>query len=111
MKRRILECNDPTLPEGSKRFLFMCPGCKYGHCVITPRWSWNGSFEKPTFHPSVLTGENADFSARRCHSFVVDGKIQFLSDCHHDLASTTADLPVLDDDADEVDILMPEESP
>jgi hypothetical protein len=31
----------------------------------------------------------------RCHSFVVDGQIQFLGDCTHKLAGQTVPLPVL----------------
>jgi len=29
----------------------------------------------------------------RCHSFVVDGRIQFLQDSEHELAGQTVDLP------------------
>lgn len=51
-------------------------------------WQWNGSLDKPTLTPSILaTCENA-----RCHSYVTDGRIQFLSDCSHPLAGTTHDL-------------------
>lgn len=28
-----------------------------------------------------------------CHSFVTDGKIQFLNDCFHSLKGQTVDLP------------------
>lgn len=98
--KKILECQDPELPEGSRRFLFMCPGCKYGHCVITPRWQWNGRFDEPTFSPSVLTGHNPpDFNENRCHSFITDGNIQFLSDCWHELKGQTVALPDLDEEA------------
>lgn len=86
-----------------------------------PRWEWNGNTEKPTFTPSVLvTGrdftpkgeadyeawyaagcqKNADGSLHTfesadtvCHSFVTDGRIQFLGDCTHSLAAQTVDLP------------------
>lgn len=89
-----------------------------------PRWTWNGNAEKPTFTPSVLvTGRGftpkgqADFDAWRaagcpraehgepmqfenapsvCHSFVTDGRIQFLNDCTHPLAGQTVDLPPVD---------------
>lgn len=30
-----------------------------------------------------------------CHSFVTDGRIQFLGDCTHDLAGKTVDLPLV----------------
>lgn len=88
-----------------------------------PRWGWNGNAEKPTFTPSVLVwwdepanidnpealqrdldearrrrdaGEQnvkIPVAAKRCHSFVTDGRIQFLGDCTHALAGQTVDLP------------------
>jgi hypothetical protein len=81
---------------------FFCPGCKMLHRVnvYTPNdhtnamWTWNGSREYPSFSPSIhIVG--------RCHSFVRDGKIQFLPDCNHDLAGSTVDLP--DIPIDEID--------
>jgi len=46
-------------PDDGMRLLFRCPGCKavHGPSVGTgpgPRWTWNGSFDKPTFGPSLL---------------------------------------------------------
>lgn len=83
-----------------------------------PRWSYNGNPDAPTFIPSVLvrgtrfdlsdeevdalwdrmTGDRekmlADASTNfRCHSFVRDGRIQFLNDCTHALAGQMVDLP------------------
>ncbi|CAW27289.1 hypothetical protein PLES_25631 [Pseudomonas aeruginosa LESB58] len=69
-----------------------------------PRWSWNGSVDKPTFHPSILCRypwrllENGEREQVVCHSFVTDGRIQFLSDCTHHLAGQTVDLPQLEGD-------------
>lgn len=86
----------------------MCPGCGSTHRIqhgegSGPRWSWNGDAEKPTFSPSVLVTYPANPDAdeefkewrteRRCHSFVTDGRIQFLSDCTHEKAGQTVDLP------------------
>lgn len=100
---------------------FFCPGCRKMHVVFTgegkgPRWGWNGNAERPTFTPSVLVtgldfteaGEAAfeawhdagcptpapQFESRdvRCHTFVTDGRIQFLSDCTHELAGQTVDM-------------------
>jgi hypothetical protein len=28
-----------------------------------------------------------------CHSFIIDGRIQFLGDCDHELASQTVEIP------------------
>ncbi len=73
---------------------FMCPGCKTHHVIWhgigkPPRWDWNGDIDKPSFSPSILV-RGAIYI---CHSFVRNGQIQFLTDCTHDLAGKTVDLP------------------
>lgn len=76
--------------------LFLCPGCDAPHNVIIdpsrgrPCWTWNGSMDRPTFEPFVLVA-----GTFRCHSFVKDGRIQFLADSDHPLAGQTVDLPEL----------------
>ncbi len=85
-----------TGPRGGKLYLFHCPGCGCSHPfeVEAPGgsgWTWNGSLEKPTFSPSLLC--NGPWLERRCHSFVVDGRIQFLGDSYHELAGQKVDLP------------------
>jgi hypothetical protein len=71
----------------SQRFAFFCPGCKCAHW-FNNTWQFNGDVEKPTISPSILvTG------TKRCHSFVKEGNIQFLSDCDHELKDTTCELP------------------
>tara|TARA_R110002050_G_scaffold246395_3_gene384179 strand:- start:1053 stop:1391 length:339 start_codon:yes stop_codon:yes gene_type:complete len=57
-------------------------------------WTWNGDTEKPTLRPSVLvTGYCGDIDADfRCHSWINDGSVQFLSDCSHELANKTVEL-------------------
>ena len=73
---------------------FWCPGCdeahviRYGAANTGLGWTWNGSVDRPTLTPSVLA-----FGHQRCHSFVTDGKIQFLSDCTHSLVNQTVALP------------------
>jgi Family of unknown function (DUF6527) len=56
-----------------------------------PRWSWNGDLNWPTFSPSLLC--NGHDPKNRCHSFIKDGNIQFLSDCWQKLAGKTVELP------------------
>jgi len=88
--------------------IFRCPGCNDSHAINHgagpgPRWGWNGNADKPTFTPSVLVryGANPDAdeefkewrTERVCHSFVTDGRIQFLTDSTHELAGQTVDLP------------------
>ncbi|QDZ10502.1 DUF6527 family protein [Devosia ginsengisoli] len=85
-----------------------------------PGWGYNGVPDAPTFTPSVLfrsvrfKGGDEEFDrildtykfpeerermladkriAWTCHSFVTDGRIQFLGDCSHALAGQTIPLP------------------
>jgi len=82
---------------------FFCPGCGYDHAVTVngrmepynATWGWNGSMEQPTFTPSLLV--NAHYPETRCHSFVKDGKIQYLSDCYHKLKGQTVEIPEWED--------------
>ena len=102
------------------RIHFWCPGCKAVHGINFgegegPRWTWNGDVNKPTFMPSLLVTsghyipgnidgcwckynaehpEDKSFKCVRCHSFIKDGRIQFLSDSTHELAGQTVDIPV-----------------
>lgn len=84
--------------------MFWCPGCDGCHQINHgagpgARWGWNGDVDKPTFTPSILVQYNgADADTKDgipsvCHSFVTDGRIQFLSDCTHALAGQTVDIP------------------
>jgi len=76
--------------RGNELYAFHCPGCKYGHHVAVPRWSWNGSFDKPTVTPSLLV--NQDHPESRCHCIITDGRIQFCTDSFHSLAGQTVDM-------------------
>lgn len=82
-------------------------------------WSFSGDLNAPTFSPSLhiktglyagskLADENdpkypnakqwnQDINrlSRICHSFIRDGKIEFLNDCTHHLKGQTVDLPEL----------------
>jgi len=91
MPNKVMELKRPNGEFGC--YIVFCPGCKHDH-PFDSRWSFNGDFEKPTFAPSMLV--NGFDPKLRCHSFVTDGKIQFLSDCHHELTGQTVDLPDID---------------
>lgn len=87
--------------------MFWCPGCDGAHQIqhgtgTGPRWTWNGNAERPTFQPSILVRFDHWVPPRAahqtkveevCHSFVTDGRIQFLGDCTHALAGQTVDIP------------------
>jgi hypothetical protein len=80
-----------------------CPACGYGHLFRTVPgtkgqavWTFNGDRDKPTFSPSMLVNARThvtDPSAILCHSFVREGRIEFLGDCSHALAGQTVELP------------------
>lgn len=89
---RAIRMNTSSGKHGG--YAIYCPGCKHHH-LFDSRWTFNGNFESPTFTPSMLV--NKDNPKSRCHSFVTDGRIQFLNDCHHELAGKTVEL----EDADE----------
>jgi hypothetical protein len=71
--------------------LFECPGCECPHAVDS-RWTFNEDYERPTFSPSYLA-RCPGGPVEVCHSFVREGRIQFLSDSTHRLAGQTVDLP------------------
>lgn len=81
------------------------------------KWEFNGDLNRPTFSPSILvnSGHFADpntdscwctynqdliergeepstFECKICHSFIRDGKIQYLNDCTHELAGQTVEM-------------------
>lgn len=96
-----IDRDTPMVDTGTQQVWFWCPGCDEAHAVQVggehpgPKWSWNGSLERPTFQPSVLVRGNKGDTVNPyvCHSFVVEGRIQFLGDCTHALAEQTVDLP------------------
>lgn len=113
-KAKVFEQRDGGTERdlGTHVWIF-CPGCKGYHSLrirmpAQPTqeetndlrnnkhgmWSFNGDVEKPTFKPSLLV--SPQFQDARCHSFITDGKIQFLSDCYHDLKNQTVELPEID---------------
>ena len=101
-------------------YSFLCPGCEDHHVVYVnnagrPNWTFNGDLNSPTFSPSLLVtsghyvkgyekeecwctynaahpDDPVKFGCGICHSFIRDGKIQFLNDCTHKLAGKTVDL-------------------
>lgn len=80
------------------RMIFYCPGCECEHAYRIqeadkpqgqgPIWSWNGSYDAPTFSPSLLNTQPNHPEGIRCHLFVNDGVIDFCSDSSHKLAGT-----------------------
>jgi hypothetical protein len=98
MKAQPIESgeNNTIAPNVIVGYAIYCPGCERNHFINTDlrfspiAWAFNGDVEKPTFSPSLLC--QADVPNERCHSFITDGKIKFLSDCFHDLRGQTVEL-------------------
>jgi hypothetical protein len=78
------------------QFLYWCEGCGYEHAFALRsecgHHDFNGDLNNPTVIPSLV--EN--YPGRRCHSYIKNGKIQYLTDCNHTLAGQTIELPDID---------------
>lgn len=94
------------------RIGFFCPGCDSMHAIVVDGsrgWTWNGDGDAPTVSPSILAqgvrklsedqyarvinGEVIEPTPLTCHSFIVNGQWQFLTDSTHSLAGQTVDIP------------------
>lgn len=108
-KLRILEGN---------MVAFYCKGCNQYHSININKdgtgWEFNENYESPTFTPSIkvtsghyMTGHNggcwctynksnpdnpSSFKCLICHCYVTNGKIEYLSDCSHDLAGKIVEM-------------------
>lgn len=75
-----------------------CPGCKSIHVIYTPRWSFDGNVEKPTFSPSIRIFTRADDGipeVTECHYHIRNGVIEFCGDSAHELKGQNVPLPEL----------------
>ncbi|MFW2829866.1 DUF6527 family protein [Sphingomonas sp. ID0503] len=104
----FIRLSDVLMTTAEGALAFRCPACNSWHVVSTSpqarqQWTWNGDVERPTISPSILVrcGSAVDPTFKRepgdppdvCHSFVVNGQIQFCGDSTHELAGQTVDLP------------------
>lgn len=89
-------------------YLYWCLGCDQHHQIIVGPglWGFNGDQHNPTVDGSVLVHShktliNSDLEGDAltapenvmdtplCHSFIRAGRIEYLSDCTHELAGET----------------------
>jgi len=87
--------NKQTGEHGAQVWIF-CPGCKIAHALEVENkergvWQWNESDVVPSFSPSLLV-TGGEF---KCHSYITNGNIRFLSDSTHELSGQTVPLPPL----------------
>lgn len=108
------------LQGGGRLLLAWCPGCDRQHAwyVVDDQgvsahgpghtWTWDGNIDRPTIGPSLLVHPDPPLPSGEkhvdgykpqplCHSYVRDGRWEFLSDSTHHLAGQTVDLVPLPD--------------
>jgi len=75
------------------QYAYFCRGCGYEHVFELKstggHHEFNGDLNNPTVSPSLVQGW---VGSKRCHSFIRDGKIQYLDDCEHELRGQTVEL-------------------
>lgn len=88
---------------------YWCPGCDALHGIairpdvnsIGAGWEFTGTLKCPTYAPSQLTHwdglENGVEVRKVCHTFIREGRIEFLGDCTHAMRNQTVALPPLPD--------------
>jgi len=105
---KLTDCLWVRRSEHWENYYLWCEGCKELHDFRTkaphhpdstigqsPLWQFNGNTDRPTFTPSLLYLRYlADYRGckPRCHIIVTDGRIQFCSDCEHELAGKTVEM-------------------
>lgn len=100
-RNHALKSNLKIKQQSKNAWSFWCEGCDEVH-TITDAWQFNGDFENPTINPSVLVTRPANPNAgkgfeeyrteKRCHSFIKNGKIEYLPDSKHDYFGTEREL-------------------
>jgi len=100
--------------ESYKAIVLWCPGCEItdedghvhaglhmlpinGNAKKRPTWKWNGDLVQVTLTPSILTKSNRGVIPFRCHSFLRQGRWEFLNDCTHPLKGRTVPMVPLPD--------------
>lgn len=85
--------------EDREEWIFWCPGCECAH-FVNASWTRSGTDEAPTIRPSILVRGHVGGKGgtpTRCHIYVTNGQIRFLSDCTHKLAGQTVPMTPIDD--------------
>lgn len=103
----VLDSDDDTMWVTAGRGAWIwCPGCgqvhhpefegEDGSKPDGPCWTWNGRDDEGFgIEPSLLVYETT--TSPRCHSFIRDGRWEFLADSTHTLAGQTVPMVPLPD--------------
>lgn len=101
-----------TVASEPGMLIFQCPACGTCHYALVagatrpgPRWTWNGSMDRPTFNPSIkvggvknpwgpdVNGQPFDSTPHICHFMVQDGIIHYCMDSTHKMAGLSVEIP------------------
>lgn len=113
---KLIYQKDITTRE--RNWQFWCPACRSPHRYRVVRgtatqrdgktpaalWTFNGNADKPSFTPSLLyystngkwEGDKWVEGPKRstiCHLFLTDGVLNYCSDCPHEYAGKSVELP------------------
>lgn len=106
---------------GKERVYFYCPACLAHHrgkqaeyelvmgpldendllimalhvMNVTDVHRFDANYDRPTLEPSLMARTMRDVV---CHSFIRGGLMEYLSDCTHEMAGQTVELPEIVDD-------------
>lgn len=85
---------------GDKGYVFWCPACKEYH-RITDSWYIRYDHEFITVRPSIRVKcdgywSGREFKSLNCHLFITNSRLEYLSDCTHEMAGMTVDMVDID---------------
>lgn len=94
---KLRPVSDGVSPKKVIGYSFYCQGCEHVHVFWTAgqlTWDFDDNLTSPTFSPSLLNtcDNHPDPKQRRCHLFLRAGRIEYCSDCTHDLAGQTVEM-------------------
>lgn len=93
------------IKRGGAGLIMWCPGCDDLHQIrIGPDgWTYDGNTSAPTISPSILVQYGPRAGDWRCHSFIRDGRWEFLPDCTHALAGQIVPMVPIPEEWDDTD--------
>ncbi len=77
-----------------RQYGYRCLGCECFHFFKIVEDGGKHTFNKDMDNPTVTPSLLCDWQGvPKCHSYIKNGKVQYLSDCEHKYAGLTIDLP------------------
>lgn len=96
---KLVPIQKRELEASPNLLMFFCPACGCCHQIDTTRWKVTGDTGKETIRPSILVYPHKSrdkfgsvVNTPRCHLFITNGVIEYLSDCNHAMANQKVEL-------------------